>query len=152
MRHIKHFVCLCLRIVFHFDDIFLDWNVEGRDGTTAWLCVSWPIVYLQTLGTKCLLCPYVTFDISVVVSVIVFTVYGAIKHIYILDRNGSFFFLVKIFPSMMILSYYKNLVEWNSKCVSPMSSMRVYRKRWRAQTKYLMWNTNKKNESTCREY
>lgn len=73
--------------------------------------------HFQTLGSKCLLCPYVTFDISVLGALLIFVIYGAFKHIDVLDRNGSFFLLIKLYPSSMTLAHYRSLVEWNLICV-----------------------------------
>lgn len=67
--------------------------------------------HFQTLGSKCLLCPYVTFDISVLGALLIFVIYGAFKHIDVLDRNGSFFLLIKLYPSSMTLAHYRSLVE-----------------------------------------
>lgn len=114
MRHFKHVVRLRLRVVFHFDDIFPAWNVEGEPtslSTVVAAVIRWLKVYLQALKSKCLLCPYVTFDLSVIVSVVVFIIYGAFKRIGILDRNGSFFIFMKLIPSSIIFSYYRELEE-----------------------------------------
>jgi hypothetical protein len=53
----------------------------------------------------------VNYNISVLVAVTVFCIYGAVKNIAILDHNGCFFLLVKFCPTLMICSYYRSLTE-----------------------------------------
>lgn len=77
--------------------------------TGAIIRVNYTFKTFQKLGSKCLLAPYVSFDVSVLVTVMVFVVYGAFQHIEALDRNGSFFLLIKLAPSLTILSYYRSL-------------------------------------------
>lgn len=69
-------------------------------------------VLLQILGSKCLLCPYITYDLSVIVSVIVFVIYGFFEEIEMLDKNGDLFLLLKVIPSSLIHLYYHKL-KWN---------------------------------------
>lgn len=69
---------------------------------------------LQSFQSKCLLCPYVSYDISVMIAVIFFTVYGTMHQIYALQQNGSIFILMKILPTMKVMKFYQNFIELDS--------------------------------------
>ncbi|KAG5676964.1 hypothetical protein PVAND_006756 [Polypedilum vanderplanki] len=78
-------------------------------GTYFVLSILFIIGLTKSLGSKCLLCPYVTYDTSVVITVAVFTIYGIYEHYEIVGRNGDIFLIIKILPSILVHVYYRKL-------------------------------------------
>ncbi|CAG9800412.1 unnamed protein product [Chironomus riparius] len=78
-------------------------------GTYFILSIFFVIGLTKMLSSKCLLCPYITYDLSVIISVIVFVIYGFYEKIEMLDKNGDLFLLLKVVPSALIHLYYHQL-------------------------------------------